>query len=64
MYDLEVYMHDLIRVLHMNFDKLFLVHTMTLSPEHIIFDANKKIRDYINYREERESLIIELIKVN
>ena len=59
--DLTLYMQDLYRVEKMGFDKCFLVHTHTNAPEHIVVDAPKKIRDYITYRENRESLLYRLV---
>jgi hypothetical protein len=56
--NLEQYMLDLEKVEAMNFETLYLSHTHTHSPEHIVVDAKTKIRNYINYREEREDLII------
>lgn len=61
--NLELYMMDLRRVEAMNFDTLYLSHTHTLSPEHIVVDAKTKIRNYINYREEREDMIMSFVQV-
>ena len=47
----------------MNFGLAYLVHTHTHSPEHIVVDAKKKISAYIAYREERDALIIDIVKV-
>lgn len=52
--DLSQYLSDLRRVQGMNFSKLYLVHTHTHEPEHIVVCAQTKIRKYIEYREERE----------
>jgi len=56
--DLELYFDDLKRCRDMKFDKAYLVHTHTYAHEHIVVDAKKKIQDYINYREEREHLLL------
>jgi hypothetical protein len=61
--DLSLYMQDLKRVQSMNFTKLYLVHTHTLEPEHIVVDAAKKIQAYITYREERERFIYNTIQL-
>ena len=61
--DLELYMKDLRRAQSMNFDKLYLVHTLSYEPYELIVDANQKISDYISYREKRELLILNLIEV-
>ncbi len=61
--DLELYMKDLRRAQSMNFDKLYLVHTLSYEPNELIVDANQKISDYISYREKRELLILNLIEV-
>ena len=37
---LEKYMKDLHRTRSMNFDKLYLVHTLSLEPEAIVVDAD------------------------
>lgn len=59
--DLKLYLDDLRRVEAMDFDKLYLVHTHTHEPEHIVVCAKKKIRAYIEYREQRELHLIDLI---
>ncbi len=62
--DLTLYMQDLKRVLKMNFEEAYLVHTHTHAKEHIVVDAKKKIEAYIAYREERDTLIIQLLSVS
>ena len=47
----------------MNFDKIMLSHTKTLNSNDIVVEANRKIDDYIKYREERERFLIENLKV-
>ena len=47
----------------MNFDQAYLVHTHTHNPEHIIVNASAKIDAYIAYREERDNLILDLLRV-
>ncbi|TNV80661.1 hypothetical protein FGO68_gene4350 [Halteria grandinella] len=59
--DLSLYLDDLRRVEAMDFDKLYLVHTHTHEPEHMVVCAKKKIRAYIEYREQREQLLQETI---
>jgi hypothetical protein len=61
--DLELYMQDLKLVQSMNFDKAYLVHSHTLNHEHIEVDAQTKITAYIKYREDRDNLILQLLKV-
>ena len=48
---------------NMNFDKIMLSHTKTLNSNDIVVEANRKIDDYIKYREERERFLIENLKV-
>jgi hypothetical protein len=47
-------MESLYRVKSLNYDLIYLVHSLSLKPEDLIVDANKKIQDYIDYRLERE----------
>ena len=51
--DLESYLSDLKRVKAMNFDSLILVHTLDYSRDSIVVDSEKKLSDYIHYREEK-----------
>lgn len=62
--DLSLYMVDLKRAQAMNFDLCYLVHTNTMHMDHIVVDAATKIKNYIKYREDREVLILKLIKEN
>lgn len=61
--DLSQYMIDLRRVEAMNFDRAFMVHSLSYEESMIVVDAKRKIADYIRYRENRDREIINIVKV-
>ena len=58
----EAYIKDLLKMKDMGFDKLYLVHTTSLDPAHVVVDANHKIGAYLKYREDRVAKIYDFVK--
>jgi hypothetical protein len=56
-------MDNLRKVQSMNFDDIYLSHTLSLDPKSIVVNAKKKIIDYITYREERETYLLDKLRV-
>lgn len=47
----------------MDFDRAFMVHSLSYEESMIVVDAKKKIADYIRYRQNRDREIIDIVKV-
>lgn len=58
-----MYLNDLNRTSKMGFDKLYLVHTLSLDPESIVVDADHKLHEYIDYRYARLNNMIKFLRV-
>ena len=62
--DMIQYWKDLDRYKAFQADKLYIVHTQQLSPEHIVLDAAEKIQAYINYNRMREKNFLKFFTQN
>lgn len=48
----------------MNFDKLYLVHTLGLKPEDLVVNAGSKIDSYLDYRYNKINNMVSFLKVS
>ena len=58
------YLEDLKKVEDLNFDNLFLVHTIDNERDSIVVKAQEKLRDYRHHREEKMKTILKFVSVS